>query len=161
MIKNKYTSKNDYWYSTIVGSVFTLIPIYGVGYLFLLKTGMVELWPLWLVVTILIIVFLLWQDNRWRKVVTGKSKAVNLDIVKTALQNLGWKEKGFTSKIELTHNRFFLKFLEIYIEPDSRIIRYNFRYATSNSARLLFIFWICSLCEWRFKRALKKEIAKR
>ena len=161
MIKNKYTSKSDYWYSTIVGSVFTLIPIYGVGYLFLLKTEMVEFWPLWLVATILIIAFLLWQDNTWRKVVTGKSKAVNFDIVKTALQNLGWKEKGFTSKIELTYNKYILKFLEINIESHSQIIRYHFRYATSNSARLLFIFGICSFCEWRFKRALKKELVKR
>ena len=155
----KINSKAEYWFDIIVGGILTFGIIFLVGNLNLMKFKLEYLNVYYFTICLLIVVYFQWKDDNIEIIKTELSIKENFELVEKVLQKLDWKYKAKSKGIELEYNKYLLKFLDITIIPDSKIIYFNFKYqATVRTGRVPFFFGISWFLKWKFKDSLLSEL---
>lgn len=149
----------DYWWDILIGGLLTSMILISVGGLILMKLKLTFWFYPYSTSCILLVAYYQWSDDNFTIIQTGLSKANNFKIVTTCLDNLNWHYEKKTSRIDLTLNKYILKFLRPTIIPQSERILINFKYhSTTQSGRLPFFFGISTYLEWTFKKTLNKTL---
>ena len=149
----------DYWYDIIMGGLLTSGILISVGGL-ILKTIQLTFWfyP-YATLCLVIIAYFQWCDDNLTVIKTGLSKDKNYALVTACLDSLNWHYVKKTTLVDLTLNKYILKFLRPTIIPESENIYINFQYhSTNKTGRLPFFFGISTFLEWTFKKTLEKTL---
>jgi hypothetical protein len=149
------------WWDIIWGGLLTSLILIAIGNIALRNLNLnLWLYPYY-VLCILIVAYYQWRDDNLTIVQTGFSRAENMNLVTSCLDKLEWHYDKKKTRIDLENNKYFLKFLNPTIVPDSERILINFQYhSTSQTGRLPFFFGISTFLEWIFIHKLKKGIAQ-
>jgi hypothetical protein len=157
--KLRLAKSYGYWWDVIMGGLLTSMILILVGNLVLTKLNLSLWFYPYSILCVLIVVFYQWRDDNLIVIKTGLSKANNFSLVTSCLDKLDWHYDKKNTNVELTSNKYILKFLNPTIIPDSEKILINFKYhATTKTGRLPFLFGISTFLEWTFKRTLKKSL---
>ena len=158
--RNKINNKAEYWFDIIFGGILTFAIIFLVGNLIFMKFNSEYLNVPYFLFCILVVIYFQWKDDNFKVIETEFSIKENFELTEKGLEKLGWKYKKNTKEIELiSDNDFLLKFLEVTIIPNSKVIYYNFKYhSTSRIGRFPFFFGINWLMEWKFKRNILMQL---
>jgi hypothetical protein len=155
----RHTKSYDYWWDVIMGGLLTSIILIPFGGLILNKLGLTYwLYP-YSIFCILIIAYYQWRDDNLTAIPTGLSKTDNFSLVTNSLDSLNWHYDMTVTSVDLTLNKYILKFLSPTIIPESDKIFINFKYhSTYKTGRLPFFFGISTYMKWTFKRTIKKTL---
>lgn len=157
----RLTKSVDYWYDIIMGGFQTSVLLISIGALFLIKMELTNwLYP-YSILCIGIVVYYQWHDDDLIILNTGLSKEKNFDLVTNGLDQLNWQYDKKNTRVELTLNKYILKFLEPTIIPESENIFINFKYhSTTQTGRYPFFFGISRYLEKRFKKKIIELLLK-
>jgi hypothetical protein len=157
--KLRLTKSTDYWWDTIMGGLLTTLILIGVGGLVFMKLNLTYWVYPYFIFCIFIVAFYQWLDDNLTVIQTGLSKADNITLVTTSLDNLNWNYEKTTTTVDMTLNKYLLKFISPTIILESERVLINFQYhSTSKTGRLPFFFGISTYLEWTFKRTLNKVL---
>ena len=157
--KLRLLKTSDYWWDIIMGVFITLVIIIPSAKLIFLKLNLEFLFFPFTLIFILIVLFYQWKDDNLIYLKTNLTKEENFDLVKQSLDNLKWKYCINANKIELTLNKYILKFLNPTIIVENDRILYNFKYhSTTKTGRLPFFFGISTYLKIKFEKELSKSI---
>jgi hypothetical protein len=155
----RLTKSSGYWWDIIMGGLQTSMIIIPLGGLILLKMNLTNWFYAYALICLAIVVFIQWRDDNLTVIKTGFSKAKNLSLIKVSLDNLNWEYKNTGAQIDLTLNKYFLKFLNPTIINENDFIYINFKYrSTYKFGRPPFYFGISTYLQWTFKRTLLRAI---
>lgn len=169
MTKPKFTDEETprlksypgYWYDIIMGAVLTIGLMICTGFLLLSAFGLTYLFTPFIVFCIIVVFFYQWKDDNLTRIYTGLSAKENDNLIKAALDRLNWDYHKRSKDIDLTLNKYFLKFLDPTIISGDENIYINFKYhSTTQTGRLPFYFGISSFLRWKFTQELKSQISK-
>jgi hypothetical protein len=147
----------DYWYDIIMGGFQTSILLILMGSLFLIKMDLTFWIYPYSFLCIGIVAYYQWHDDNLIIINTGLSKENNYDLVTNSLDCLNWHYDKKRTKIDLTLNKYILKFLDPTIIPESEHIYINFKYhSTTKTGRFPFFFGISTYLERRFKKTINE-----
>jgi hypothetical protein len=157
----RLTKSFDYWWDVLMGGLLTSLILISVSKLVLLKLDLNAWFYPVAFLSLIIVAFYQWHDDNFTIIQTGLSKSRNFKLVTTCLDELDWKYHKTSTSIDPTLNKFLLKFLSPTIIPTGEEILINFQYhSTSMTGRLPFFFGISTYLEWRFKRTIRKSLAR-
>ena len=167
-LKPKYLYNNvrllksaDYWYDVIMGGLLTATILISIGTLFLIKLNLTSWVFPYSLLCIGVVAYYQWRDDNLTIIETGLSKGDNYDLVTTCLNRLNWKFDKKQTEVNLTLNKYILKFLQPTIIPESNNIYINFKYhSTTKTGRLPFFFGISTYLEWRFKKSMRALLSQ-
>lgn len=141
-----------------MGGTLTLLILITFGWLTLTKLDLVVLFFPYAILCLITVLYYQWKDDNLNTIYTGLPKEKNIDLVAKCLKDLNWHYTKNSTQIDLTLNKYILKFLNPTIILDDEVIYYNFKYhSTSSTGRFPFFFGISSYLEWTFKKAVKKH----
>jgi hypothetical protein len=147
-------------YDVLAGALICFLILYLSGVLLFEKNAIDINKYLYFLLCAAIISFKVWNDLRVKTIITGISKSKNFEITCAALNKLNWKHTSNSTKINLTNNKFYLKLLDVDIEPQSNKIKYTFRYQSTDKGRLLFFFGIRTIFEWMLIYNIRKKLSE-
>lgn len=151
----------DYWYNILMGGFLTSILLILMGSLFLMKMDLTFWQYPYSILCIGIVAYYQWHDDKLIIINTGLSKDKNYELVTDSLDRLNWHYDRKKTKLDLTLNKYILKFLEPTIIPESEHIYINFKYhSTIRTGRFPFFFGISTYLEWRFKKTINELLLK-
>lgn len=149
----------DYWWNFIMGAFITLGITIPIMHNFFSKINLYYLFFPCSISCFFIVSFYQWKDDNLNYLKTNMAKEENFDLVKQSLDNLKWQYCIKANKIELTLNKYILKFLNPTIIVENDRILYNFKYhSTTKTGRLPFFFGISTYIKMRFIKELSKSI---
>lgn len=148
-----------YWWDVIMGGLLTFLILFSIGGLILSKINL----SFWLypysVFCLIIIIYYQWVDDNLTTIKTEFSKSKNFEIVAKSLDKLDWEYNIKSSRVDLTLNKYILKFLNPTIIPSSNKIYINFKYHSNyKTGRLPFYFGISTFLKWRFVGKIKQQL---
>jgi len=154
--KLRLVKTNDYWWNILIGGLLTSIFLISFGGFVFKKLNVTFLFFPYSLFCIFIIAYYQWRDDNLKEIQTGLSKSHNFILVAASLEKINWHYESSTTNINLTLNKYILKFLNptIILENDKILI--NFQYQSTNkSGRLPFFFGVSTYLEWKFKKTLQ------
>jgi hypothetical protein len=158
----RQTKSFDYWYDIIMGGLLTSGILISIGGLILLTNHLTFWFYSYATLCVAIIAYFQWHDDNFTIIKTGLSKAKNYSLVTECLDSLNWHYDKKTTHVDLTLNKYILKFLRPTIIPESDNIYINFQYdSTTKTGRLPFFFGISTYLEWKFKRSINKQLLQK
>lgn len=144
-----------------MGGLLTSMILVGVGGLVLMKLNLTIWFFPYVILCLIIVAYYQWLDDQFTPIQTGLSKAYNFGLVTSSLDDLNWRYNKTTTSVDLTLNKYILKFLSPTIIPEGERILINFKYhSTSRTGRLPFFFGISTYLEWSFRRTLTKRLSQ-
>jgi Ca2+/Na+ antiporter len=161
-MEKRVKKDSDYWFDILFGGFLTFIIIYYVGNLILSKLDLDFLNIYYLFFCLIIVIYYQWKDDNYEIIANTNSRNDNFELVKRTLEELNWEYKINSIEVELTYNKYILKFLNVSIKPKSKNIYINFKYySTTKTGRLPFFFGISTFLKWKFLKKLKMELNKK
>jgi len=149
----------DYWWNIIMGALITLGIIIPILNIFFSKNNLYSLFFPCSIFCFFIVSYYQWKDDNLNYLKTNFSIEQNFVIVKQSLNNLKWEYEINSNKIDLTLNKYILKFLNPTIIIENNRILYNFKYhSTTKTGRLPFFFGISTYLKMKFEKELSKSI---
>jgi hypothetical protein len=151
----------DYWWDILMGGLLTSIILISIGGLILMKLNLTFWFYPYSTLCLVLVAYYQWRDDNFTVIKTGLSKAKNYTLTTECLDNLDWEYDKKTTWVDLTLNKYILKFLSPTIIPESEKILINFKYhSTTKTGRLPFFFGISTYLKWTFTRTLKKTLLR-
>lgn len=145
----------DYWWNIILGSLITLFIIIPLGFIIINKMNLDNFKLPYFIFNVILVAYYQWKDDNLTLIKTNYKRDENLIIIKKTLQKLNWNYRIEQNQIELTLNKYLLKFINPTIIIEDKRILFNFKYySNSKTGKLPFFFGVSAFIEWKFKNTL-------